>query len=180
MNEEYIQQQPMQQPMPFMTPRDEYGGSIVTLTNPENVIFKLELTYRSQVEDKDGNIKQIGAPLMNEEGINSVIGQIQTLVNQVTVMSNLNKAEVPMLVDFLGDTLAKDLMVNRLKYNIISSSARDKIFFTALTSAFVCMKRAFEEGEKRFWKGSQHEMTTRHEGIQQSSPLKKLMGWGGK
>lgn len=179
MNEGFMEQ-PQQQPMPFMTPRDEYGGSIVTLTNPYKVIDNAKLTYRSQIEDSNGNIVQNGEPLMNEEGINSVIGQIQTLVNQVTVMSNLNKAEVPMLVDFLGDTLAKDLMMNRIKYEIKSSSSRDKIYFTALTSAFVCMKRAFEEGEKRFWKGSQHEMTTRHEGIQQTSPLKKLMGWGGR
>jgi|TARA_R100000501_G_C2624592_1_gene117862 hypothetical protein len=177
MNGEYMDQ-PQQTPMPFVTPRDEYGGSIITLTNPEKVIENAKLTYRSQIEDSDGNIHQNGEPLMNEEGINSVIGQIQTLVNQVTVMSNLNKMEIPMLVEFLGDTLAKDLMMNRIKYDIKSSSSRDKIYFTALTSAFVCMKRAYEEGEKRFWKGSQHEMTTRHEGIQQSSPLKKLMGWG--
>ena len=179
MNEGFMEQ-PQQQPMPFMTPRDEYGGSIVTLTNPDKVIDNAKLTYRSQIEDSNGNIVQNGEPLMNEEGINSVIGQIQTLVNQVTVMSNLNKAEVSMLVDFLGDTLAKDLMMNRIKYEIKSSSSRDKIYFTALTSAFVCMKRAFEEGEKRFWKGSQHEMTTRHEGVPQTSPLKKLMGWGGR
>ena len=172
-------EQPQQLPSSsLMTPRDEYGGSIITLTNPEKVIENAKLTYRSQIEDSDGVVHQNGEPLMNEEGINSVIGQIQTLVNQVTVMSNLNKMEIPMLVEFLGDTLAKDLMMNRIRYDIKSSSSRDKIYFTALTSAFVCMKRAYEEGEKRFWKGSQHEMTTRHEGIQQSSPLKKLMGWG--
>jgi len=83
-----------------------------------------------------------------------------------------------MLVDFLGDTLAKDLMMNRKRYDIKTPAARDKIYFTALAESFICMKRAYEEGEKRFWKGSQQEITTRIEGQQQRSPLKKLMGWG--
>ena len=57
-------------------------------------------------------------------------------------------------------TLAKDLMVNRYEYEIDSPSARDRIFFTALTTAFITMKRAFEEGDRRFWKGSVQEVKT--------------------
>jgi hypothetical protein len=82
-------------------------------------------------------------------------------------------------MDFLADTLAKDLMVNRIKYEIKTASARDKIFFTVLSSSFICMKRAYKEGEKRFWKGSQQEITTRHEGPQNNKGvMSKLGSWG--
>lgn len=137
---------------------NQYGSSIVLMTNPENELSKMEMTFRSIRRDKDGNLIQIGEPLMNEFGVNSVLGTIQSIVNQVTIMSNLNKFEVPMMMDFLGDTLAKDLMINRSKYGIINAAARDKIFFTTLTSCFITLKRAYEEGDKRFWKGSVQEI----------------------
>ena len=75
-------------------------------------------------------------------------------------MSNLNKDEIPMLMGFLGDTLARDLMINRVPYGIRTFASRDKIFFTALTTSFITMKRAYEEGDKRFWKGSVQEIQT--------------------
>ena len=80
-------------------------------------------------------------------------------------------------MDFLGDTLAKDLMMNRSVYGM-DESTRDKVYFIALTSAFVCMKRALDEGEKRFWKGSQREFKSTVEGIGQQKGLKGLLGWG--
>lgn len=164
---------------PYANPMHNYGSSIIAMTNPDDELYKMELTFRSEVTDAKGNVKSVGKPLMNELGINSVIGIVQSLVNRVTVMSNLNKHEVPMLIDFLGDTLAKDLMMNRRKYGIKTSTARTKIFFTALATSFVTMKRAFEEGEKRFWKGSQQEIITRVDRRnEKQGVMSGFMGWG--
>lgn len=151
---------------PYNAPMHQYGSSIILMTNPENELYKMELTFRSMKLDGEGNPVSSGEPLMNDYGVSSVIGTVQALVNQVTVMSNLEKNDVPMLMDFIGDTLAKDLMCNRRAYDINSQSARDKIFFTALSTAFVTLKRAYEEGDRRFWKGSQQEITTRVDSIQ--------------
>ena len=171
--------QPQIRSSPYANPMNNYGSSIIAMTNPDDELYKMELTFRSQVIDGNGVAQTVGEPLMNELGINSVIGVVQSLVNRVTVMSNLNKHDVPMLIDFLGDTLAKDLMMNRNKYKIRTTTARSKIFFTAISTAFVTMKRAYEQGEKIFWKGSQQEITTR---VENSSPKKGLfasaMGWG--
>lgn len=174
------QPRPQIRSTPYASPMHNFGGSILLLTNPENKLHKMELTLRSMKLDEKGNPISIGDPLLNDLGISSIIGIVQTIVDQDTVMSNLNKDEIPMLIDFLGDTLAKDLMVNRKKYAINSSSSRDKIFFTVLTSSFICMKRAFEEGEKRFWKGSQQDITTRVEGMgsQKRGMFSKMIGWG--
>lgn len=170
------QQQPQIRTNPYSSPLHNLAGSIILLTNPENELHKAELTMRSIIQDKDGNLRATGDPLMNEQGVGSVIGQAQALINQVTVMSNLNKNEIPMLIDLLADTLARDLMVNRKKYEIKNVAARDKIYFIVLSSAYICMKRAFEEGEKRFWKGSQQEITTRIEGYSGGQKRGGLLG----
>ena len=175
------EQQPTQiKSTPYASPMFNYGSSIIIMTNPDDELYKMELTFRSITLDKKGNPHSVGTPLMNELGINSVIGIVQSLINRVTVMSNLSKHEIPMIIDFLGDTLSKDLMMNRIKYTIETATARDKIYFAALATSFVTMKRAYEEGEKRFWKGSQQEITTRVEGgTQKKSLMSSLLGWKG-
>jgi|TARA_Y100000034_G_scaffold123876_1_gene171292 hypothetical protein len=180
------QQQEQQQPPqirsnPYASPMYNYGSSILLLTNPQNELHKLELTFRSLSEDDDGNVKEMGEPLMNEKGISSVLGQAQALINQDTVMSNLDKTDISGLIDFLADTLAQDLMTNRVAYEIKVNAGRGKIYFETLALTYITLRRAYLEGDKRFWKGSQQEITTRVEGNnQKGSMLGKVMGWGKK
>lgn len=143
---------------PYSSPMYNYGSGIVLLTNPNTEIRELELNYRCAVLDEDNKLKYYGKPLMNDIGIKSVIGQVQAIVNKMTVMNGFEKGEIISLVDYLGDTLAKDLMMNRLNYEIVSETARDRIYFAALTTSYITLKRAFNEGDRRFWKGSQQEI----------------------
>lgn len=157
---------------PYQSPMYNYGSGIVTLTNPRQLLHDLDLKLRGKREI-DGKPVDVGDPLMNDEGVNSVLGQVESIVNQVTVMGNLKDEEIKGLMDFLADTLAKDLMMNRVKYQIIFPSARDRIYFAALTTAFITMKRAFEEGDRRFWKGSVQEVRTT---VENPSKKKGLFG----
>lgn len=166
--------------MPYSSPMQQYGSSILQLTNPEGEIYKMELTLRSQILDKDGNPVQIGQPLMNEEGISSVIGQVQAVVNQVTIMSNFESKDIPLLVDFLGDTMAKDLMMNRLRYKISTPAARDKVYFAALSTTYVTLKRAMNNGERGFWKGSQQDIRQFIDTSSQGKGILGMLGWGSK
>ena len=171
-NNEYQEQNPSA----YMSPMQQYGtSSILLLTNPENELNRMELTFRSMQLNKDGIPISTGQPLMNDYGINAIIGIVQSLVNQITVMSNLNKNEIPILIDFLGDTLARDLMVNRAAYDIKTFAARDKIYFTAISTAFVTLKRGYEEGDRRFWKGSQHEIRNIIEQDKKQGAMKSMM-----
>lgn len=173
------QQEQQLRAAPFMSPMQQYGSSILQLTNPENEILKMELTFRSQILDKDGNVIQVGEPLMNDEGVSSIIGQVQSIVNQVAVMSNFEVKDLPKLIDFLGDTIAKDLMMNKIRYNIKSSSSRDKIFFSAISTTYVTLKRAVNNGERGFWKGSQQDIRQIIEnGSSNKGLLGGLFGWG--
>lgn len=165
---------------PYASPMHNFAGSIILLTNPESELHKLELTFRNIILDRKGNAKFVGEPLMNDDGVRSVIGQVQALVSQVTVMSNLDARTRDSLRDFLADTIAKDLMLNRKKYDIINSSARDRIFMEAVSMAVITMNRAADEGERKFWKGSQQEIITHG-----SAPsgrggglLTRALGWG--
>jgi hypothetical protein len=176
------EQQPDEQPQvrssPYQSPIHTYAGSILLLTNPENELYKLELTLRGLVEIK-GQVKLVGMQLLNDEGVRSVLGQAQALVNRVTVMSNLEDREISALMDFLADTLAKDLMLNRVSYDVRNSSTRDRVFYEVLATTFVCLRRAHGEGERKFWKGSTQEITTNMGGAQKKSGfLSKALGWG--
>lgn len=144
----------------FTSPRNMYGSAIISLTNPDNEIKKMELTFKNARLGDNNEIIGGQNPLMNEYGINSIIGIVQSVMNQVTVMSNVTKMEIPAIMEFLSDTLARDLMINRIDYGIKSKASRDKIFFTALTTTYITLKRAYEEGDKRFWKGSVQEYRT--------------------
>jgi len=153
---------------PYMSPMHMYGSAIITLTNPEDELYKLELTFRSARLDQDGKLKVYGEALMNDLGISSIIGMVQSIVSRDTVLSNFNTAEILNLMGFLNDSLSRDLMINKTKYGIDSSSSRDKIYFSAMTMAYITLKRGFEEGDKRFWKGSVQEIYQKME-----TPAKK-------
>jgi hypothetical protein len=167
-----------QRPMPFISPVSQVGSAITTLTDPTNDIYKIELGLRNMIIDKDGNAKSMGSPLLNELGISSVLSQTQGILNTITSMSNLkNKNEVVMMMDFLADTLAKDLMMNRLAYNITSPTARDKIYFMVLAPSYMHLNRPLEEGEKRFWKGTVQEIKqTLQSNNTQPGFFQKLLG----
>ena len=167
--------------MPFMNMAQQYGSSMLQMTNPEGEMAKMELALRSQIIDKEGNARQVGKPLLNEIGLSSVIGQVQAIVNQTTIMRNFDRNEIQILVNYLAETLAKDLMINRVAYGIETKAARTKIYYVALSSAFICLKRAFEQGERGFWGRIQQEIKQYVEGgNSQGGFFQKLLGWGAK
>lgn len=156
-----MQEQPQIRTSPYMSPMQQYGSSILLLTNPENEIYKMELVFRSEREDKNGDKINTGIPLMNEYGVNSVIGQTQSIVNQIAIMSNYEMNDVIALLDNFADTLAQDLMVNVQPYGITSTLARTKIYTMTINTCFATLKRGYKEGDRRFWKGSVQEIYTK-------------------
>lgn len=157
---------------PYMSPAQQIGAQgVLALTNPENEIYKMELVFRSMIIDEHGEPQKKGEPLLNDKGISAVIGTVQSVVSQITVMSNVNEREVNMLMMSLSDALIRELMVNRVNYEIRSLSTSSKILHIAKTSAFLCLKRGYMEGEKRFLKGSQQEIRTEVVGQQKRFSL---------
>ena len=165
----------------YQSPLQTMGSSIVLLTNPSDVLHDIELSLRSVVKTADGNLKLVGAPLLNDLGVCSVLGQARTLLNRVSILSNLEKHDIDSLMLSINDTLIKDLMGNRVLYGINNFAVRDKVLTGISNAVYICLRRGYMEGERRFLKGSAHEVTTRVEG-QQARPslMAKMMGWGRK
>lgn len=151
---------PQPQYSPFQNPMTRLEGAIVTLTSSDSELYKLELVLRNATVDDDGNIKVRGEPLMNDYGINSIMGTIQSIVNRITFLSNIEMSEVQMLTEYMADTIAKDLMINRVRYGIKDFATRTRIYQMVITSAYLALKRAYKEGDKRFLRGSVQEIHT--------------------
>jgi hypothetical protein len=155
----------------FMPPRDNISNNIYRMTQVDEEIHRLKLTFENKVEDSQGNVRSLGEPLMNDLGINEVLGILGIIMNRNTVMSNLETWEIQSLMEYLSDNLARNLMMNRVRYEIKTPTARDTIYFSSLMGAFVVFKRGFEEGDKRFWKGTQQDITMRNEGGSQKKGM---------
>lgn len=152
----------MQRQVPFQNPFDKYAGMIVEMTDTEDTLYRIELALSGKKLDSNGNPVTIGRAKMNTEGINTIMGILRSTVNKETIMSNLSKnGDMQALMELLADTIAKNLMMNKVKYQIESNSDRDIIFWHIMNTVYITMKRADEEGERRFWKGSQQEISTR-------------------
>jgi len=162
----------------IQSPVHAYGSAIITLTDTKEVLQMAELTFKSQRPDENGNVISMGKPLMNDEGITSVLGLIHSLLNQVTVMSNINKQQVEAILMNFSDTLITDLMINRIQYAIESKSARNKILTISSNIVQMAVLRGYEEGDKRFLKGNVQEI---HSTVTQSQKsrgvLSRLNPW---
>ena len=165
--------QQQQSAMPYQVPMHNFGSNILFLTNPKSTLYKLELSFRNMMEKDDGVIIPVGDPLMNEDGISSVLGQMQSIVNQVNILGNLNKEEIPNLMNYFSDSLAKDLMLNRKHYEINEASSRDKIFMMATALVFVTCKRAYEQGDRIFFGKTTQEV---HQSISNDSKRGGILG----
>ena len=146
-----------QQQMQYQIPQHMSGSNILYLTNPSSELYRFELTLRGQMEDSEGKRVDLGGPLMNEAGINTMLGLLRSVVNQVNIMGNLSDKEIPGLMNFFSDAIIKNLMMNRQAYNL-TEMARDQVFVASTNLAFFTMKRALNEGDRRFFKGSVQEI----------------------
>ena len=164
--------------MPYTNPLSAFGNSIILLTNPEEETHKAELRFRNIKVLENEKIVKLGDPLMNEYGISQVIGLMESVINRNTVMGWLEDAdEVAGIRNFFADTLAKDLMMNREVYGINDPTARDRIFFEAVSGVHLCLKRSFKQGERKFWKGSQTDVHHRVTNDGGQGGIKNWLGW---
>lgn len=163
---------------PYMAPMDLYGNAIIHMTETDREIRELELTFKNNYIDENGTEQSLGEPLMNDIGIKSVTGQIKSVVNRITIMSNLKEQEISQLMQYITRSLVYDLMLNRIKYEIAFEN-RTKIVSSTLTLVHNCLKRSQNGDDKRFWKGSTQtiEHTTTSNQRRNGGFAERFMGW---
>jgi len=172
-NENEMDYIPMQQRgAGFQTPLEAMGSTILKLTNTEDELRFLELTLKGQYEDEDGKLITYCDPMMNDLGIISIMRLVRSVVNRITIMSNLER-EIPALIGYLSDVLIKNLMFNYKLYGIKNISTRSDIAFIVQYQSFMAMRRAYFEGDKRFLKSNVQELSTRVMNENKSGSLMK-------
>lgn len=164
----------------YLPPQDRYGSAITTLTDPQEDLIKFELFLRAQRYNMEGQLVKSGDALLNDKGINTIMASIESLVHHMNTLSNFNTVAVEFLIVGLADTIAKDLMLNRLTYEIDRKN-RDVVVDNAVRFAYGFTMRAFEEGDRKFWKGSVSEIKTTQEiSKPKGSSIMNPLSWGKK
>jgi hypothetical protein len=168
------------QGVPFMTPMHMNNSNIVYMTSTEEEINEFARTLRGQILDENGKVIQIEDPLLNDEGVRKIIGMARSVATRISVMSNYDKEEIKDYMMRNGNALILLLMLGRNTYQIIGNSQAIR---TLILEEFnnIChstIKRGFQEGDKRFWKGSQQEIISRIETQQKKKGLlSSVLGW---
>jgi len=166
----------------YMSPLQALGSSIITLTNPDDELYHLELAFRNVTIDNRGNQIPLGPALMNDDGIGRMIGLTRSFVNKIHIMGSIDKIEKSGLLLNQASTIQGELMINWKGYGIDKrnrNSTRTTISTSAMNICIVTANRALNEGDRRFWKGSTHEITTRmDQGSQKKGLMSRVMGWG--
>ena len=165
--------------LPYHNPMRTYGNSINLLTDPSSTIAKLELTFRNVAETQKGEVIELGKPLMNDYGISVVLGIVNSIVNQVSILSNIDHKEKVGLYMHFCDRLAVVLMMNTSTFDIQSFSARDLIYTESCFLVYMTLNRPQNNEEKKFWSKIVQEVKSTIESNQKNKGggIGNILGW---
>lgn len=159
----------------YSNPMLNYPGSMLEMTDNAGQLRKIEQNLRGVVLDDNNQIIVKGEPLVNEKGVQDIMMIMSSVSDRAHAMSHFESDEVKNIMEYLNDTLSTMLMVNGSRnpsacYGIKNPTARPQIVFVCNNVAHAMIKRGFESGERRFWKGSQIEYNVK-------SDQKRGGGW---
>jgi len=136
-------------PYMFQQPPPE-TASVISQTNPSKILEKIEHSLRGEIYDHE-NQKWIEreAAWLNKQGIGQVMIIAQSIINQNTIMSNLDDREIRNMIITLADEL---ILLLRMRYQEFEV---DKAKLTSIVNlvcrlAFCSLKRGWLGDEKKF------------------------------
>ena len=142
---------------PYGQQPDSQDLSLVEQTNPKDILREIELTLRGYRYDsiREEWVPPTGlcSPIVNEMGLNSLMADAKSVINQNTILSNLNKEEISKIIIRLGRSVKNKIKMNWKEFAVDKSNL-DTSVFAVTDPAFTALKRAMGEGEKRFLKTS--------------------------
>lgn len=170
----------MDLPPASMMSRGEDTASILDRIDPSAVAERLRYKLLAMEFDERNRVwkRPPGrTPLVNELGAEKLLSEFSSLVNSNVSLSNLNRLEI----NFIMLTYC-DSVINLIKWRFrdfeIDPTEAQVIFEIMKNTAFFCLKRAFEQGERNFLKKS----ITSHENInvggnEYEKQMKKRRRW---
>lgn len=117
------------------------GDFIKSLYETTDVLFEIENFLRGQVRDENGNIVQVYPPVINNDGVNLLMGDLRMHLHKIAFLSNLSKNDVMRICKEMRKMIINWLYLNWHKYNIDKSNLNrivynidHAIFFSAMKS----------------------------------------------
>jgi hypothetical protein len=153
------------------------GSNMLSLTDPTKVLKNYYFHLKGVVPapGNDSEMVVVSTPMMNDEGVYSMMSFIESIVNQVNMLGNIDKNQRRQFGLYAADALAKVLMVNRVTFDIGKgdkakvNSTRDLIYDEAMNMIHLMLTRPLDNNEKMFWGKTVQELKY----IAQSSGQKK-------
>jgi len=155
------------------TPPPHIEADIIEKTDPKALMDKLERTFAGEEYDEEYKVwRRKRKPMMNKTGIKSIMADVRAVVNQNTILSNLNEREIGVIMIQLGDTVLMKLAQERDNFEITKPEL-NTIVDAVVHTAYPCLKRAWQQGERNW-----HKTVTRSEIIQriQNPPMQREEG----
>ena len=131
------------------------AGIIQIRLNTEPIINQIELCLKGKTqnlkEDSDGNIQietvKIGSPIMNDEGVQSVINYTQTVVNSQTVQGNLTYEHFEFLICQIRKEIAFIVALNYPSWSMKIENC-DFVVNTVCNLVELFLSRAIDNEER--------------------------------
>lgn len=154
-----------QQVNPYPIYQDYYNNdsngesSLVNQTNPKEVLFLIEMALAGKKEmlNAEGRkewVIPVGCkPIVNQFGINSLMVDARSIINQNTILSNLTDQQISNIILRFGRMLKNKIKMRYKEFGIDKSNL-DTALFSPCFAAYSALYRAKAEGEKKFLKTS--------------------------
>ena len=157
---EYINMQnaQQQQQIPYFPPVSPINeNTLVSQTNPKDILEELQHKLRSEIPESgpDGKINwkrpSEVRPMMNERGIHSVLVDCYGIINQNTILSNLDEEDVRVMVLEHSKALTLKLAVNWKEFECEKSNLSTIVLIVA-SMIYTSLRRGFNQDERTFLK----------------------------
>lgn len=124
---------------------------VISETDPKKDIKDLLLEFRG-LEEKNGEIKRVREPLMNDIGINRISSILRPLMINTIRFTRLKEKIIKNFTLQILDDLTIDLGTNWKEYDIRDRSACDHIVDSVAILVFSMLSRSEDQNEKN-WLG---------------------------
>jgi len=147
---------PMFPVMPLQSPINDV--TLVTQTDPHRLVeelrhkLKCEIPVMNQETGQEEWQRPEGiTPLLDDQGINSVMADVYGIVNQITILSNLSEDDVSNMVIELGKVVTYKLSMNWKEFEIQKSNL-STIVLMVTNMCYTAGRRGMDGGERVFLK----------------------------
>jgi len=133
---------------------------LVEQTNPDKVLEEIILKLKGLKKQMDGSLIRVGEPLMNSLGVNRITLIMSSIINQNTILSDLERSEINNLTLSVSKNLLLDLAQHWREYEIKDRAMLNHIVATVIFPAFLSLRRAYLKGEKNWLKSFMTEIVS--------------------